>query len=417
LKSSIISGILLLLGAIAISPSGDFNQVEDFPKFCLGSGIMCLGFVCSWRSHQLSAWWFWLVAIATRGILLFMYPGDDIWRYLWEGYIQTLGFSPYDFAPNAPELIPYHTAWWTLINHQTVSAIYPPMTQLGFRILASITPQVWLFKTAFIIADLLICWLLTRRFSYWQTTLYAWNPLVIYSFAGGGHYDSWLILPLVVAWLIEDLKHWQRAILIGISVAIKWISLPILGFITWQTWRIINVKTAIIIFICGLLPIALSASLFCNFDQCYLIPTSSNFVDRGRSAEFIPYLLAKIWQGSRQSNNIFAIPLGLAVIFLTWQAQNLQQFARGYFFVLLTLSPIVHGWYFTWIIPFAVATQNWGVRLLSISAFIYFVLPHRQALGNPNWRLNAIETLYLWLPFVCGYFSGFLSFGCTKLKL
>ena len=42
----------------------------------------------------------------------------------------------------------------------------------------------------------------------------------------------------------------------------------------------------------------------------------------------------------------------------------------------------MHGWYFTWIIPFAVGTKNWGVRLVSLSAFTYFVLPYRQALGD-----------------------------------
>jgi hypothetical protein len=144
--------------------------------------------------------------------------------------------------------------------------------------------------------------------------------------------------------------------------------------------------------------------MFCNFESCYLIPTDSNFVDRGRSAELVPYLLAKIWKGSLQTNNIFAIPLGLAVVFSLWKAKTFPQFTQRYFFALLTISPIVHAWYFTWIIPFAVATQNWGVRLVSISAFIYFVLPYRQSLGYNNWRLTDIETLCLWLPFVLGYF-------------
>jgi hypothetical protein len=399
-----LSGILLLIGAILIAPYGDFNQIDNMPEFCLGSGIMCLGFIFSWRNYSLSVWWFWLVAIATRIVLLFMYPGDDIWRYLWEGYIQTQGFNPYDFAPNATELIPYRTSWWMLINHQNVSAIYPPMTQLGFRFLATISPQVWLFKISFIAADLVTCWLLTRKFSYWQTTLYAWNPLVIYVFAGGGHYDSWFLLCLVAAWLLWESNYWQSAILIGIGIAIKWICLPILAFVTWQTWRKINFRWAIIILICGLLPIIISALFFCSFDRCYLIPTDSNFVERGRSAEFIPYFLAKIWQSSRQTNDIFAIPLAIGSLFLLWKAKTFHQFSQGYFFTLLIISPIIHAWYFTWIIPFAVATQNWGVRLLSISAFIYFVLPYRQALGFDNWRLTTTETLCLWLPLIAGYF-------------
>ena len=276
---------------------------------------------------------------------------------------------------------------------------------------------------AFAIADLLICWLLTRKYSYLQTTFYAWNPLVIYSFTGGAHYDSWFILPLVAAWLWWERQDWRQnyrrpnyaqnvpvlswlgsSCLIGISIAVKWISLPILSFIAWQAWRKINFKTAIISLIIGILPLCLASLAFCLPDHCSLIPTNSTFVSYGRSAELIPYLLGQVWQTSRDNNSIFAIPLGLAVIVLLLQAPSFQQFSLGYFFSLLTISPIIHGWYFTWIIPFAVGTQNWGVRLVSLSAFVYFVLPYRQALGHSHWRLSGSETWLLWLPFVAGYF-------------
>ena len=242
-----LSGILLLLGAVFILPHGDFHRPEAIPHFWLGIAVMSGGFILSWLLRSVNIWWFWSIAILTRLILLPMYPGSDVWRYLWEGYIQNLEFSPYDFAPNAVDLIPYRTEWWSLINHQGVSAIYPPITQLGFRSLAMIAPSLILFKTAFVIADLWVCWLLTRRFSYSQVTLYAWNPLVIYSFAGGAHYDSWFILPLVAAWfLFESIEKTQSrkifgwlgtAFLIGVATAVKWISLPILGFVAWQAWR------------------------------------------------------------------------------------------------------------------------------------------------------------------------------------
>ena len=401
-----LSVLCLAIGAVATAPYGDFRQPETVISFSYGIAIMCLGFVFSWGLKSLSVWWFWLVAIATRLILLFMYPGDDIWRYLWEGYIQTQGFSPYDFAPNATELIPYRTEWWSQINHPAVSAIYPPITQLGFRGLAVISPSVILFKSSFAIADLLTCWLLTKKFSYLQTTLYAWNPLVIYSFAGGGHYDSWFILPLVAAWILCNEKDWKvfiSALLIGMSIAVKWISLPVLGFLSWITWRKINFKTAIVVAICGILPLCLTALSFCSTDSCSLIPTSSNFVVNGRSAEFLPHLLAKVWYPSVKTNSIFALPLGLATLFLFWKASNFQQFTLFFFASLLTISPIIHGWYFTWIIPFAVGTKNWGVRLVSLSAFVYFALPYRQALCNRNWNLTDTETWVLWLPFILGY--------------
>ena len=443
-----LSTLCLLIGAVLIAPYGDFRQPENVIRFGYGIAVMCLGFVGSWWIKSLSWWWFWLVAIAARLVLLPMYPGDDIWRYLWEGYIQNIGFSPYDFAPNAANLIPYRTEWWSQINHSGVSAIYPPLTQLGFRQLASISPSVILFKSSFAIADLFTCWLLTKKFTYAETTFYAWNPIVIYSFAGGGHYDSWFILPLVAGWILWDKKMTQRGIikytmihseseasypqkwgdkvevtdanshrlfhrktkqqifasglLIGISIAIKWISLPILCWLSWGVWQKINWKTAILVTVCGMLPICLSAIIFCSVDSCSLIPTNSTFVSHGRSAEFFPHLLAKVWHPSTKTNSIFALPLVLAILWLFWEANNFQQFAVGFLTLLLLISPIVHGWYFTWILPFAVGIKNWGIRFVSLSSFTYFVLLYRQALGENNWNLTNTETWLLWLPLIMG---------------
>ncbi|MGK7922704.1 MAG: hypothetical protein AB4080_22145 [Trichodesmium sp.] len=465
----LLSSIFLLVGAIFIVPYGNFQEAGTVPKFLIGISIMIIGFIISWGIKSISPTWFWSITILARVILMAMEPGDDIWRYLWEGYIQNLGFSPYNLAPNSLELIPYRTEWWSLINHLDTSAIYPPLTQLGFRALAIIQPSVLIFKSAFVLADLGICWLLTRKFSLPETLIYAWNPLIIYSFAGGGHYDSWFILPLVVAWLIFDDDYWYfSAFLIGISIAIKWISLPILSFVIWQKildfqgkaegdrkvkkldFKIdkypqhnyhqnpknynslplnqlqINIivqrqlqqiksyqKRLIqnsgklqqigLLLLLGLLPMCLTALNFCDPEKCSLIPTNSNFVTQGRSAEFIPYLVSLIWQESTKYNWIYAIPLGLGVGILLWNYPKFVNFTEWYFFLLLTISPIVHAWYFTWLIPLTVATRNLGTKWVSLSAFIYFMLKHRQALGDNNWFLTAMERYWLWLPLIIGF--------------
>ena len=195
------------MGSILAAPHGDFlNDAQAVPLFWRGIGLMGVGFVGSWLLRKVGWAWFWGVAIVPRIILLSMYPGDDIWRYLWEGHIQNLGFNPYLLAPDADVLIPLRFDWWGEINHSHLAGIYPPITQLGFRLLAAMSPSVLLFKSAFVAADLCICGLLSNRFGYRATLLYAWNPLVMYSFAGGGHYDSWFLLPLVVAWLAWEKK-------------------------------------------------------------------------------------------------------------------------------------------------------------------------------------------------------------------
>ncbi|NJL83434.1 MAG: hypothetical protein HC890_11660 [Chloroflexaceae bacterium] len=411
-RSPYLSACLLVGGAALMGPHGNLFVAQTLHQFWLAAGVMGAGFMLSWALPGVSAVWFWAVAIATRLLLLPMEPGDDVWRYLWEGKIQFLGFSPYEFAPNAPELAPYRPDWWPLINHPDVSAIYPPITQLGFRLLAAISPNLHLFKLAFVLPDLLVCWLLARRFSWASATLYAWNPMVIYAFAGGAHYDSWLILPLVAAWFLCD-RHEDcsrpgdelgAACLVGISVAVKWISLPLLAFLLWRSLRQGRIGQTLAIAVVGMLPLVLSALPFCHgfpgqLTACSLIPTESNFVTAGRSAEWIPYWVGKFWPSSLAANWIYGLPLALWAFWLLLRFKRFGEFAEWYWFGLLNLTPIVHFWYFTWIVPFAVPRQNLGVRLVSLSAFVYFVLLPRK----PVWVLTEGERLLLWLPLVLGW--------------
>ena len=415
-----LSAVLLLVGALWMVPHGDFlRQPEAVPQFWIGAAVMGVGYSLSWGIGQVGAGWFWAVAILTRLLLLPMHPGDDIWRYIWEGYLQTQGISPYDFPPNAPELLSYRPDWWAQINHPDVSAIYPPITQFGFRILASISPTVWLFKLSFALADLAICGLLSRYAGYSATLLYAWNPLVIYVFAGGGHYDSWFLLPLVAGGLLlmpakpsarsQSVRHTQPAWrwigsagLVGISIAVKWMSLPILAFLGWRSLLRFGPRLGMGTLLMGLMPFALAAVPFCSPTACPLVPTESVFVAYGRSAELIPFWVEQVWPPSRWENWLFAFPLALVVVWLLLRAKTFQQFTEWYLIALLSLSPIIHAWYFAWLAPFAVVSRNWGTRLVCLSAFIYFVLPHRIALGDSSWYLSRLERWGLWLPFILG---------------
>lgn len=405
-----LSAVLLIAGCTMIVPYGDFTQPGMVPLFWPGASVMGVGFVVSWGLPQVSRVWFWSVAIATRCLLLPMHPGNDIWRYLWEGRLQNLGINPFVLAPTAPELVPLRTEWWSLINNADVSAIYPPITQLGFRGLAAIATSTLLFKVAFVAADLGICWLLQRRFGVLKTLTYAWNPLVIYAFAGGGHYDSWFILALVWAWLCLDTQPRRGRSLItglgllGVSIAIKWISLPISGFICWRFLNKQEWKWASISVLLPALPMLFSALPFCTLSSCPLIPTSSSFVTKGRSAEFLPAVIGPLLPDSEWHNAVLLIPLAIALLLLIWRSTQVGHFTETYLGTLLILSPVVHAWYFTWLVPFAVVSRNWGTCFVSLSAFVYFALPHRESLGTSTWLLTANERAWLWAPFVLGWF-------------
>ncbi|MEM6452666.1 MAG: glycosyltransferase family 2 protein, partial [Cyanobacteria bacterium P01_D01_bin.105] len=426
-----LSLLLLILGSILAMPHGDFTnqlgrvQADTVPLFWRGAGLMGLGFIGSWGLKRIPSLWFWLGAIAPRLILLAMHPGDDIWRYLWEGHIQLSGFNPYLLTPNAEILTPLRetlgatlgTGGWEFINHPDHAAIYPPITQLGFRGLAAITTfigsPILLFKLSFVAADLAICWLLSRRFGHQAALLYAWNPLIIYSFAGGGHYDSWFLLPVVVAWLgwgegtfsnRTNGSAWEQAIAIGISIAIKWMSLPVLAFLAWRRW-----PRGIFLLALGLLPLLLSAVPFCSGTgstltnstlSCPVLPLESSFVNYGRSAAFIPHFIAMLWPSTLRANWIYAIPLGLSVLWNMTRTGSIGAFTERYFISLLLLSPIIHAWYFAWLVPFATQSRNWGTQWVSLSAFAYFGLHHH--IDTQQWVLTPAEYSLLWGPFVAG---------------
>jgi hypothetical protein len=419
--------ILLMLGSLMAAPHGDFlNQPSAVPLFWRGMGLMNLGFIAAWGLQKVGGNWFWLLALGPRLVLLSLHPGDDIWRYLWEGHIQTLGFNPYVLPPSAEVLLPFRFDWWSHINHPDLVTIYPPVTELGFRFLAAMSPTVGLFKLVFVATDLGICGLLSRRFGYRAAVLYAWNPLVMYSFAGGGHYDSWFLLPLVAAWLWWDnysaesakrplLVQLGSVLLVGLSIATKWMSLPVLVFLgargqfQWrqQNRRLLSIGYAIALLLLGLVPIALATLPFCTELSCPIMPLNSPFVHYGRSAAFIPEPITNLWPAAPQTNWpqtnwIYALPLAAVLLWSFIQSANVGQFIERYLIALMLLSPVIHVWYFTWLVPFAVASGNWGTRLVSVSAFIYFALPHSVALGNDQWMLSAQQHWGLWGPFLLG---------------
>ena len=411
----LFSTLLLIVGTVYTVPHGAFSEPSSVIQFWLGSAIMAAGFILSWGLRSVPGIWFWGVAIVTRLLLLAMYPGNDIWRYLWEGYVQLHGFSPYDFSPTSDVLNHLRTEWWDQINHPYASAIYPPVTQVGFRTLASVGLFVPLFKGAFAIADLMVCWLLSRRFGYQATTLYAWNPLILYSFAGGGHYDSWFVLLLVIAWLWFDrpgdgqnnaspppLTYLGSALFVGLSIAVKWVSLPVLAFLVWHALRRVGFGLALLFVVSGLLPVVLAAIPFCSPSSCPLVKFGSSFVVTGRCSELIPYIVEQVWAPSRSANWLYAFPLALVVLWLLLRATTFHKFTEWYLIGLMVISPIIHFWYFSWLMPFLVLSRNLGIRLISLSAYTYFTLLHMSASGDYSWILPETQRHLLWWPFVLG---------------
>src|SRR5216683_3689560 len=146
---------------------------------------------------------FWSVALLLRLLALPLTPGDDLWRYQWEGKIQRAGFNPYAQAPDAPELTALRADFpdWTKINRREFRAIYPPGAELFFAAANKVSDRPLFYKLIFASADVatigVLLLLIGGPSRYASAAWYAWNPLVVYSFAGAAHFDSLLILLMV----------------------------------------------------------------------------------------------------------------------------------------------------------------------------------------------------------------------------
>ena len=142
--------------------------------FCLGHVLMVL--MVSWFPARLSSKTA-LTGIFVLGILarlMFLpYPvGNDVFRYVWEGYVQNLGFNPFSYSPLDPALAEIARGGlypiWQQINHPEITAAYPPVALLVFRILAWVHPDPFFFKAVMIGFDIGVMIVLTLMIKHRQ---------------------------------------------------------------------------------------------------------------------------------------------------------------------------------------------------------------------------------------------------------
>jgi hypothetical protein len=293
-----------------------------------------------------------LGALVWRTLFVGLPPtlSDDIYRYVWEGQIQWHGWNPFRYAPTAPELLALRNDIWPLINNPSASAIYPPATQLIFKLLATIGGVTW-FKAVFCMVDLAIIAVLARGLRQRQRPVgilawYAWNPLVVVEVAGSGHFEPLALLPLVISiFYLRQRANVAWIALLG-SISLKYAGgLLVLPFLRTRrpTWPALGVAAAVLI--ATTLPY-LDAGRHL-FDSLVL------YTDKWRYNDMLFGLLAA-WLGSLTAAKLLAavllLTLTLAVSLQATQRRlSLSTQCAVILAGLLFLSPTIHPWYLLWI--------------------------------------------------------------------
>lgn len=357
---------------------------------------------------------FWLVAIVLRVAVLPMEPGDDFWRYLWEGRVQQHGFNPYVESPDSPRLVALRDAGWGKINHPQSAAIYPPATELVFAVLARVVPataqspgSVLLFKVVFLLADLATVALLLRliggadrhRVAAW----YAWNPAVVFACAGAAHFDSLMLATLTGAVYAlhratgadaaRPAWSWSLASAACLGLAIAFKLIPIFLLPVWL--GALHRRAAALLLSMGI-PAALTLPY--GGPRVVLEPLLG-FTRVTRFNDLVwGWIEALTIRNPYGRNWPFTLALVLAVLVITWKFR--ADWRRGALWVLgaaLLLSPVVHPWYLTWILPLAVWRGQIAWTVLSLSVITALLLWETTPLWTA-WQPNFLTRSLVVLP-------------------
>ncbi len=176
-------------------------------EFAAGGLVLVL-----WRRGDVNVRTVVALAILFRLLFLWLPPvlSDDAFRYVWDGLVQANGINPFAHRPADAELAFLHSEpVYAHLNSSTYYTVYPPLSQVLFRIGALFYDAGWPVAYYAIKALLAGCelgalWLLSRRVGPRFLMLYAWNPLVILAAAGQAHTEAAVVLFLVAAWMLAQ---------------------------------------------------------------------------------------------------------------------------------------------------------------------------------------------------------------------
>jgi hypothetical protein len=255
--------LALVIAGLAVQPTW---QRGPFVAFALLQGVVyAAAAIAVWRGQAsgVGIAFILIVAALLRAGPLFgpVIWTSDIYRYVWDGWVQQAGFNPYCCVPADPQLAHLRdAAIYPQINRRDFApTIYPPVAQMTFLVNAWLGGTVLSMKLLLVAIETLgigaMLAVLRRLGRPAQgILLYAWHPLPIWEIAGSGHIDALFVaaVPLAILAAISG-RRVLTGIALGAAVLTKFIPLVLFPAL-WRRpdWRMPAALAAFIV--AGYLP-------------------------------------------------------------------------------------------------------------------------------------------------------------------
>ncbi|HET6852400.1 MAG TPA: hypothetical protein VFH46_08745, partial [Pyrinomonadaceae bacterium] len=119
------------------------------------------------------------------------YLSDDIYRYVWDGRVQSAGINPYRYIPADESLAELRDPKiYPKINRRDYArTIYPPVAEVSFLFITRLSESVTWMKAVMVGFEAVAVWALVQLlvsfgFARQRVLIYAWHPLAVWEFAG-----------------------------------------------------------------------------------------------------------------------------------------------------------------------------------------------------------------------------------------
>jgi alpha-1,6-mannosyltransferase len=365
------------------------------------------------------------------------YQSEDVYRYIWDARVASLGVNPYKYSPDAPELENARDLQvYPTLNSKPYITAYPPLPQVLFGITFKLFgANVTAMKAVFSILEFLALLLAWRLLVLWKQSLgplllMAWHPFFIFEFSYSGHSESCMIflilLSLYLLWVCR--KGWAMVSYAGAVLAKLHPALWVPLFAKRAGWKACLVGAAV----------GICLVLF-YFDFSLLLQYLRSLGLYFKLFEFnasIHYLIRFLGRSLFHSSWDKVIGPYLAAILLVitgliaWRfpVHDVRALLHAGFWIMvadLCLATTVHPWYLSWaalalpFFPYAFMVYWTGACFLSYIAYSY------HPVYEPGWVLLIeylpVYGLMVWEiwrgePLLTSFFSASAQFRAARVS-
>ena len=154
---------------------------------------------------------------------------DDIYRYIWDGRVQSASINPYRYIPADQSLFDLRDEkiYPNINRREYAHTLYPPVAEVAFLLITRFSESVTWMKGAMVAFEAAATWaiiqlLISFGFARQRVLIYAWHPLAVWEFAGSGHVDALAIAFIALA-LLARRKHAETltGVLLACATCVK----------------------------------------------------------------------------------------------------------------------------------------------------------------------------------------------------